>query len=108
MEETVQLIFSKLRGFFPNGEIRQGRNPDVECIRLTLDPINPEHRPLAFYFVSFFASLTYKRSSIFCRVVPQPSSVPTDTHTIKKRISINLLLVTGIVHPPLRPRIFLL
>ena len=51
MEETLHELFTKLEGSFPNGEIPPGRNPDVECIRLTLDPVNPEHRPLAFYFV---------------------------------------------------------
>ena len=51
MEETFNELFSKLKGSFPNGEIPPGRNPQVECIRLTLDPVNPEHRPLAFYFV---------------------------------------------------------
>lgn len=52
MEETMGILFDALKGFIPNGRIPEGRNPNVECIRLTLDPIQSEHRPLAFYLVS--------------------------------------------------------
>lgn len=58
MEETLNELFTKLKGSFPYGEIPPGRNPHVECIRLTLDPMNPEHRPLAFYFVIPLISFT--------------------------------------------------
>jgi hypothetical protein len=51
MEQTLDELFGSLRESFPDGQIPAGRNTDVECIRLTLDPMNPEHRPLAFYFV---------------------------------------------------------
>jgi hypothetical protein len=56
MEETMGVLFDTLKGFIPNGQIPEGRNVDVECIRLTLDPIKSEHRPLAFYFVPPFYS----------------------------------------------------
>ena len=64
MEETLQELFASLKGSFPNGKIPPGKNPDVECIRLTLDPVNPEHRPLAFYLViQFIVMLTEGRLS---------------------------------------------
>jgi hypothetical protein len=54
MEQTMRELFDSFKGFVPNGQIPEGRNVDVECIRLTLDPIKSEHRPLAFYFVPPF------------------------------------------------------
>jgi len=52
MEETLREFYGHLEGSFPDKVIPPGRNPAVDCIRLTLDPINSEHRPLAFYFVN--------------------------------------------------------
>ena len=54
MKETLNELFSHLEGSFPGGVVLPGRNPDIDCIRLTLDPINSEHRPLAFYLVRSF------------------------------------------------------
>lgn len=51
MDRSVDELFGRLRDLFPNGQIPPGRNPDIGCIRLTLDPVKLEHRPLAFYFV---------------------------------------------------------
>ena len=51
MEETLSELYGYLEGSFPDKVIPPGRNPAVDCIRLTLDPINSEHRPLAFYWV---------------------------------------------------------
>jgi hypothetical protein len=51
MDQSLDELFGGLRDLFPNGQIPPGRNPDIGCIRLTLDPVKLEHRPLAFYLV---------------------------------------------------------
>lgn len=33
-------------------ELEQGWNPDVKCLKVTLDPVTALHRPLVWYFVS--------------------------------------------------------
>jgi len=51
LEETVGVLCEQAQKYVPGLVIRDGRNPNVECIKLTLDPIRSEHRPLAFYAV---------------------------------------------------------
>ena len=51
MQEILQEICIKLQERLPDWKIPKGRNPNVDCIRLTLDPIKYEHRPLIFYVV---------------------------------------------------------
>lgn len=36
--------------------LESGWNPKVESLRLTLDPVQMEHRPLVYYVVCFFHS----------------------------------------------------
>lgn len=51
MQETLQRLCIKLQEQLPDWKIPEGRNPNVDCIRLTLDPIKSEHRPIIFYMV---------------------------------------------------------
>jgi len=52
MEGILDELYSHIGDYFPNGKVPTGRNTAVKCIRLTLDPIRSEHRPLIFYLVS--------------------------------------------------------
>lgn len=52
LEEALEELCRSIEKSCEDIHIREGRNPDVDCIRLTLDPIRAEHRPLAFYAVS--------------------------------------------------------
>jgi hypothetical protein len=51
MEGILEELFSNIGEYFPDGKVPAGRNTAVQCIRLTLDPIRSEHRPLIFYLV---------------------------------------------------------
>lgn len=76
MEETLAELFGYLEGSFPDKVIPPGRNPAVDCIRLTLDPINSEHRPLAFYLVlsTLILLISGRISPSSLHVWPLPSS----------------------------------
>lgn len=52
MEGILDELYSNIGELFPNGKVPTGRNTTVKCIRLTLDPIRSEHRPLIFYLVA--------------------------------------------------------
>jgi len=58
MDQSLRELCESLQEIFPNGQIPPGRNPDIGCIRLTLDDVKLEHRPLAFYFVIPFIAIS--------------------------------------------------
>jgi len=94
MEQTLDELFGSIPESFADGKMPPGRNPDVECIRLTLDPVKPEHRPLAFYFVVFHISLsdigrlspsTFRISPLPCsriRLLPRRAPLPTPSRIL--------------------------
>jgi len=51
MQEALTDLCNALQQRLPEWKIPEGRNPNVDSVRLTLDPIKCEHRPLIFYFV---------------------------------------------------------
>ena len=51
MQETLRELCNKLENRFPDWKIPEGRNTNVQSVRLMLDPIKCEHRPLIFYIV---------------------------------------------------------
>jgi hypothetical protein len=83
MEETMGELFDTFKGFIPNGRIPEGMNVEVECIRLTLDPIKSEHRPLAFYFVPPTNSQLTRRWYIFYKALRQCYSGLMAIHIIQ-------------------------
>ena len=48
IELMIQLSEAKLQYQF-----QAGRNPNVRCMRLNLDPLTPRHRPFLYYLVCF-------------------------------------------------------
>lgn len=51
MQDTLRELCNQLDELFPDWKIPEGRNAKLQSVRLTLDPIRCEHRPLLFYIV---------------------------------------------------------
>ena len=92
MEETLRELYGHLEGSFPDKIIPPGRNSAVDCIRLTLDPIRSEHRPLAFYFVPPRFTLFNLRSFTFFKLLLLLSSDRKDMSTTltRQRLEVRL------------------
>jgi hypothetical protein len=78
MQESLKELCNKLEERFPDWEIPKGRNTELQSVRLTLDPIQCEHRPLLFYIVRTpFALLEIycNRWSIYFKALHQSSFV---------------------------------
>jgi len=54
IHEVIRIIENEKKVKFP-----EGYNPDVQCIRLTLDPIRSIPRPFVFYVVIFMLNYVY-------------------------------------------------
>ncbi len=52
LNETISIIENTKKVKFS-----EGYNPDIRCIRLTLDPIKAIPRPFVFYIVCFTSNL---------------------------------------------------
>ena len=59
--ELLKELFQNIEVCFPEGRVPKGRNPAVNCIRLTLDPTKSERRPLIFYLVQNHSNLNLTR-----------------------------------------------
>lgn len=58
-EKEIQEFITNLEAFL-EFKFGDGRNPNVTCIRLTLDPVQAKSRPLIYYVViSFFRYLSH-------------------------------------------------
>lgn len=49
IKETIQELYTSFQESFPDLKIPENENPYMDCIKLTLDSINIDHHPLAFY-----------------------------------------------------------
>ena len=47
--------------------LRPGSNPEMQCLRLTMDPVHMVHRPFAWYMVSFLLCIQGTPASLILR-----------------------------------------
>lgn len=55
--KTIEILLGR--------KLEEGRNEDLGCIKVTLDPVSSLHRPLVWYLVSVIYAFTFQLRTKF-------------------------------------------